>query len=288
MILRLFLFALLLGIAGAAGGVTLLWGETHGWWAKTLPAAERSAMIAAQDEYYVPDAARFGPGPYPAVTVMHNCYGGLDQPRMWAKLLADNGYVAQVTDSFTGRPLGGEEARWLTCHMAFFYPVERAGDVMTSVLRLQAHPAVDPNRIAVWGLSHGGTTVIEAIQMANDGVAPPGFDAIPTGYADNSVQAYLIMFPNCGMPNQQRGFSTDKPFLWLQGTADIVTPFIECEDIVATARARGTSVSMHLYEGANHNFDQLEGGLANPDRAQGAAHLEDAKARALAFLKRHL
>lgn len=268
--------------------MTVLWGETQGWWAKNLPPAQRSQMIAAQDEYYLPDANKFGPGPYPAVAVMHNCYGGLGQPRMWAKLLADHGYVAQVSDSFTGRPFGGHYARWLSCHMLFFYPVERAGDVLTSVQRLQAHPDVDAGRVAAWGISHGGTTVIEAIHALNEKAPPAGFSALPDGVDEQSIQAYLVMFPNCGMPGQARSFHTDKPVLWLQGTADIVTPYKECEDIVAAARAKGTDVTVHLYEGANHNFDQLEGGLANPDKEQGVAHLEDAKARALAFFKRHL
>ena len=44
-----------------------------------------------------------GPGPFPALVLLHGCQGVSPQVKDWARWLADRGYVAFVVDSFGPR-----------------------------------------------------------------------------------------------------------------------------------------------------------------------------------------
>ena len=46
-----------------------------------------------------------GPGPFPAVVLMHGCHGVSDSNRDWAQWLRERGYVALVVDSWKPRRL---------------------------------------------------------------------------------------------------------------------------------------------------------------------------------------
>ena len=66
-----------------------------------------------------------GPGPFPAVVVVHPCGGIGDHIGEWAKSLVAAGYVALVMDSFTQRNLRDGE----NCKLpARIHPVEGALD----------------------------------------------------------------------------------------------------------------------------------------------------------------
>ncbi|MGB0919956.1 MAG: dienelactone hydrolase family protein [Alphaproteobacteria bacterium] len=288
MVLRLFKWAVLLGTAGMLFLATYVWGESKGWWAKTLPIEERNAMLAPFDEVFVPDPARFGPPPYPGVLLLHNCYGGLVQVRDWAEFLRANGIMAHVSDSLAGRGLGHEIPRMMGCYGALFYPVERAGDVMANLMRFRAHPALDSTRIGVLALSHGGTTLFEALAVADSTTPPRGYAKTFAPSAFAGVRAHIVMYPNCGALNQVRVFPVPAPLLWLHGGADKVTPLRECDDIFADAKAKGYPIKLEEFPGANHNFDMLEGGLRNLNVEQGKADRRRARAAVLAFLRDHL
>ena len=73
-----------------------------------FPSALRQAGSAVQLSGYLyrPD----GPGPFPAVVMLHGCGGLMTRSgkiaanaRFWAEYLRDHGYVALLVDSFTAR-----------------------------------------------------------------------------------------------------------------------------------------------------------------------------------------
>ena len=69
-----------------------------------------------------------GPGPFPAVVIMHDCSGlgptASGAPGRWARELVARGYVVVMPDSFTPRGhAGGDSAAWADSIrevMAFF------------------------------------------------------------------------------------------------------------------------------------------------------------------------
>src|SRR5262245_20073369 len=49
-----------------------------------------------------------GPGPFPAVVIMHGCGGLSPQLERWARWFADRGYIGMVVDSFGPRQVKGD------------------------------------------------------------------------------------------------------------------------------------------------------------------------------------
>jgi dienelactone hydrolase len=122
-----------------------------------------------------------GPGPFPAVVVMHGS-GGMwsdDDPangmlthlQEWGQLLRDNGYVALFVDSFNARGIPANfqkkrpcfDSNWddSKCSPAY----ERPKDAYAALNWLRAqHTAgnlnLRTNRIGLIGFSHGGETAL--------------------------------------------------------------------------------------------------------------------------------
>ena len=67
----------------------------------SFPNATPSAPLAVPAEAYRPE----GPGPFPAVVLLHGCEGVSENGRRWAEWLRGQGYLALVVDSWTPRGL---------------------------------------------------------------------------------------------------------------------------------------------------------------------------------------
>src|SRR5579885_3712775 len=133
-----------------------------------------------------------GPGPFPAVVVLHDCSGlgprSSGAPRRWARFLVERGYVVIIPDSFaprgypggvcTVRRNGGINAR------------VRLPDAYAALRYLQAQPYVDPRRVGVMGGSHGGWSALAAsnseLSSSYAADAKPGFAAA------------IALYPACG------------------------------------------------------------------------------------------
>jgi dienelactone hydrolase len=96
-----------------------------------------------------------GTGPFAVVIVLHGCSGlGINQ-KIWAERLNDWGYAALLLDSFGPR---GVRSVCAPLAQSSVLPSDRASDVISAALWLRAQPDIDPDRIAVLGGSHGGST----------------------------------------------------------------------------------------------------------------------------------
>ena len=105
---------------------------------------------------YRPD----GVGKFPAIILMHGCGGIWRGNDVWRPRLVDWGYVVLDMDSFG--PRGIENGVCFSAdHLAG--PFSRALDAHGARSFLATLPFVAPKRIGVIGMSHGGTTVIQAI-----------------------------------------------------------------------------------------------------------------------------
>jgi dienelactone hydrolase len=188
-----------------------------------------------------------GPGPFPALVLLHGCQGVSHQIYAWARWLADRGYVAFVVDSF--RPRKGPADCRNDPSPGAMPNTARFDDAIGALRYLQSRPFVTPNRVAAFGWSQGGEYAMSVINGPTierarvRGVALP-----PVGFA-----AAIAMYPG-GCHDYAKELVV-RPLLLLIGSSDDWTPPQYCREMAANVRARGADVTLVEYKGAYHYFD---------------------------------
>lgn len=230
---------------------------------------------------------RPGGGVAPAVVALHGC-GGLYNaagnafdPRYpdYAERLQRAGYHVLLPDSFGSRGSGPICAipagkRTITVEM-------RRGDAIAAVNWLARQPTVDPQRIALLGWSHGGSTVLSAVNAAR------------ADYARN-VAAAIAFYPGCaGLRNGalvKEDFRPQAPLLMLLGEKDDWTPPSRCVDLAERARQAqpGIDIDVRVYPDSYHGFDgtrpvRFRAGIPNGVNPQGVHQGGNPEARAAAL-----
>lgn len=179
-----------------------------------------------------------GQGPFPAVILMHGCAGVEIWNTMWSERLAAWGYAVLSVDSFTPRGLSyicdGSDIGTAS-------PWGRALDAFGARGYLSSLNAIDPDRIAVMGMSHGGASVLEAIQQAT-----------PAGASTDPFRAAIALYPLC---NPMRHVVT--PVLILIGDKDSWASSDWCAKYV-NALPEPHDVTLKIFQGVHHAFD-IEG-----------------------------
>jgi dienelactone hydrolase len=174
-----------------------------------------------------------GAGPFPAVVLLHGCDGPFTGVPDWAYRLNAWGYAVLMPDSMTPR---GVHTVCNPTDQPKVTPLDRVGDVAASVAWLRARPEIDPVRLAVLGLSHGGVTAVLATE---------------TTYAGMRLRAAIDYHGPCQEPRLHGSV----PLLVLAGEAD------DRGDPAARCRAYGAALGpdqpfeIHTYPGVYHAFD---------------------------------
>jgi dienelactone hydrolase len=175
-------------------------------------------------------------------------------------------------DSFGSRGLGSQ----CTNRERVVFPRQRARDAQAAARWLASQPDIDANRIALVGWSHGGSTVLYAVQ--NGGPAPTP-----------DYRTAIAFYPGCRAPMERAQkdggeWAARLSLSILIGAADDWTPPEPCRQLV-----RRSGVRYVEYEGAYHGFDgespvRVRRGLAYTANGSGVAHQgTDPKARAAAI-----
>lgn len=207
-----------------------------------------------------------GPGPFPAMVVLHPCSGVGPHARNWARRLVGWGYVAIVVDSF--RPRGVTN---VCNHGMDIPPTLQAVDGFAAADYLRSLPNVRGDRIGVVGFSHGGWAVLKAV------LESPGY---------RPFAAAVAFYPGCDPPGAPLVTDT----LILIGDADDWTPARRCLRWREMAHTNGHALPLTVYPGALHSFDSATpphmyaGHLIGRDPAAA----EDAFARTREFLAERL
>ncbi|MDT8331886.1 dienelactone hydrolase family protein [Roseomonas gilardii] len=213
------------------------------------------------------------------VVALHGCggLGGPDRPMHlpareadWAARLAAAGHPVLFPDSFGPRGVaevchGGERG---------IQPENlRREDALAAAVWAERQPWVLPGGVTLLGWSHGGSTVLAAVNRA--------FGPVPEGL----ILGAVALYPGCVRTGRALPpFDPASPVLMLLGGADGWTPARFCE---ALARQAGPVVESVTYPGAEHGFDQPHmpvrelSGMAITPKGDGRVRMgTDAAARA--------
>ena len=181
-----------------------------------------------------------GPGPSPAVVLLHGCGGGwrgIDE--RWGKLLAAWGYVTLTVDSFGTRGITN------TCTGP---PPPTLYDAYRALNFIVGQSSVDPSRVAVMGFSQGAMLALLAVERGEIERS-----------AKEKFRAAIGFYPPClGL----KGNMT-VPTLILIGELDDWTPANECHNLaegrddwgISREKGQGIPIELSVYPGAHHDFD---------------------------------
>lgn len=233
---------LLVVVAGCAGGTDLAGPVRY-------PNATPGAPVDIRASLTRPD----GPGPFPAVVLLHGCHGVSRQLDRWAAWLAARGYAALIVDSFGSRnaPADCEPENPRDPPIT-----ARLDDAFGALRYLQSRPFIAKDRVAAMGFSQGGVYAMSVINgQSLERARARGVDLPVPGFA-----AAVAVYPG-GCPSLTEQLVV-RPLLVLAGGADDWTPAKACEEMVARMRARGADASIVVYPGAYHYFDVVDQPLA--------------------------
>jgi dienelactone hydrolase len=208
----------------------------------TVQSKYNGRTVDVQVELYRPE----GPGPFPAVIVLHGCDGIPDARlgRPWAGRLTSLGYLVALPDSFRSRGF----ANGVCANPMAIARGARVADAYATLRYLQGRSDVVRTKVGLQGHSHGGGAAIDAVTM---GFAYPHVGADkPPGFS-----AVVAFYPYCSFGDSK----PVAPVLILMGDKDDLSPPAMCASYVTKANsAPGPSVQIHVYAGATHGYDTLQ------------------------------
>jgi dienelactone hydrolase len=196
------------------------------------------------------DALMFRPtgkGPFPALVLMHGCGGMYTRSGNitrsyihWAELLAENGYVALLMDSFNPR---GYPRICELQDRPIRESRERLQDAYAALRWFEKQAYVAKGRVGLLGWSNGGTGTLYAMRATQP---YRGFSAA------------VAFYPGCRtLSRSETPYSVYAPTLILAGEADDWTPAVHCVALTGIAKKQGAPLEIVTYPGAHHSFDRI-------------------------------
>ena len=232
-------------------------------------------------------------GPMPAVVMMHGRAGAysslangkydattLSQRHLfWGRLWASQGYLAILVDGFgpRGYPQGFGRFSYRSRPAELDEVTKRPLDAYAALAYLRTRPEVMRDRIALQGWSNGASATLAS--MAPDAPGTTAHD--PAG----GFRAALAFYPRCQLKGRfaASGYNTYAPLRVFVGRADEEISPRACSELLAHA---GGDVSLRLYDGATHDFD--DPGRPRQSLAANAQARQDAIQRSIGFLASEL
>lgn len=210
-----------------------------------------------------------GPGPFPAVVLMHSSTGPRDPngvQEFWDDYLHDLGYVTVRPDSYTSR--GYDHVYDVTMAdrlKAGITHGNRTKDALGTLKYLRTLPYVDGHHVGIIGWSHGAST-IDGVVAGQDQLVGKGngFAAAIGFYPDCSGAAYSKFVskrhrldgPGTPYVYESEGkYVPTTDLLILIGGSDDWTPAGFCEAMAKTTVDTEHPIQIKVYPGAYHSFD---------------------------------
>ena len=200
-----------------------------------------------------------GPGPFPAVVILHDCSGlgprSSGAPDRWARELIGWGYVVVIPDSFTTRGHGAGVCTDPSPSRTEVGPFRRIRDAYAALAYVRTLAYVDGSRVGLMGGSHGGTTTLAAM------AAPEGNKDLLAREKRAGFAAAVALYPSCATrlgrwhADLSGVYQPVAPLLILIGENDDWTPAEPCRKLAEAAQKAGYPVTIKVYPGAHHAFD---------------------------------
>lgn len=196
----------------------------------------------------------------PAVILLHGCSGITGVQVGWAHELAGWKLATFLLDSFDGRNI-----RELCTARQRLSSLDLLADAYRALDLVATHPRIDPSRIALMGFSLGGRTTLWAsyARFRTRWSRPDG----------PQFAAYLPFYPAVSWLRLIGDEDVaPQPIRIFQGAADDWTPLGPIDAYVRRLQAAGRqNISLVVYEGAHHGFDNPRGAYP-PARYADAAN----------------
>jgi len=227
------------------------------------------------------------PGAHPAIVLLHGRAGAYSslangvytaatlskRHKAWGQFWAERNYAALLVDSFgpRGYPAGFPKGSYQDRPAAVSEQTIRPLDAYAALLFLQRRPGVLKDRIGVQGWSNGGMTVLAAMSDQSPGLPAAG----------PKFRAALAEYPGCGMDAIKGEYRNYAPVLMLLAGSDQEVNPKTCDAFAAKAIAHGNHLVVHIFPGAEHNYDDPS--QSKQSNAADHAATEDTYRRAEAF-----
>ncbi|WP_050419442.1 dienelactone hydrolase family protein [Bradyrhizobium tropiciagri] len=252
----------------------------------TFPSADgQTTLVGYVFKPEGPHAARS-----PAVVMMHGRagpYSSLANGRYdastlsqrhqkWGHLWAQQGYLAILVDGFgpRGFPEGFTHQSYEQRPESVNEVIVRPYDAYGAVAYLRTRNDVAADHIALQGWSNGASATLSTMSSTTPALASP---SSTTGF-----RGALAFYPGCGLKGKfKTGLIPYAPVHVFVGTADEEISPQECSDLVDKSRTEHANISLKIYPGATHDFDDPS--ASRQDNPANVAATRDATADAIEF-----
>ena len=203
-------------------------------------------------QWFAPEAAKASGA---AAILLHGCGGPGSNRQLNARhkaakdWLLERGIAVVFPESFTSRRF--EEVCTVKLQSRTITQRDRVDDVIATHAWLKRQPGIDGKKIVLWGWSHGGSTVLNTVTHK-----PAGGE-----FSDEVKFIEAIAFyPGCSaFAKNNAPAKISSPLTILMGDADDWTPAAPCAAFAARLKNNEQPVSITLYPGAFHDFDNPAG-----------------------------
>jgi dienelactone hydrolase len=252
----------------------------------TFPSADGHTTLVG----YVFKPEGTHPPSTPAVVMMHGRAGAYSslangkydastltqRHQKWGHMWAQQGYLAVLVDGFgpRGFPHGFTRGSYEQRPEALDEVAVRPLDAYGALAFLRSRKDVMTDRIALQGWSNGASATLATMSSLTPALKSP---TPATGF-----RGAVAFYPGCGLKGQfKKGLIPYAPVRVFVGTADEEISPQECANLIDESRAQHGDITMQLYQGATHDFD--DPGAERREVPANAAATRDATARAVDF-----
>jgi dienelactone hydrolase len=206
-----------------------------------VPGTTNAEAIDVEAVLYLP---RQAPNPW-SVVVIAPTSSGVEQARevYYAKQLAGAGIAAVIVDSFSSR---GVKQSVYDQSLLESWQVEN--DAVAALRTLAADPRFNSDRIAIMGVSKGGTAALDTAHTIRRRW---------TGVKDVAFAAHIAIAPDCNWTTRSDE-TTGVPILLMLAELDDQTPAPPCVEKAARMREAGNGkIETRVYEGVHHAWEEI-------------------------------
>ncbi|MGF1455769.1 MAG: dienelactone hydrolase family protein [Alphaproteobacteria bacterium] len=272
----------ILAVTGA-GALLALHGQATGWLVTKRSLSTWVEAIEGHTEVIRPPGA----GPFPVFAIFPGCGGVRPHHAQWARLAADEGYLALIVDSFGLRGLDRAQSLRDVCSGTRLWGRERAGDVAAALALVRRREDTDPERIVLMGQSHGAWSIMDLMAMDLEDRRPTSLSQPLDPSIRRGVIGTVLFYPYCGLfsLSGSEGWGHTPPTLMFVPMEDQVVSALACLETAGALEETGLSLDLVTFPDADHAFDEFALGTD-----EGSPYRQDlteqARATVAGFLRR--